>query len=136
MRTICILDTVYSYSFFPLTTKPLRVTKDTSTIMNIKLYTDIYINNFDIDSKHAQGIACTSISDHHAVFHITGNASNPSLSEPEPICRRNMGHANMVKFSDALTVLDCREIWSLSDAYIAYPSFQMIISEKYMNVFP
>ena len=70
------------------------------------------------------------ISEHYAVFHITGNASDPSLGDPEPIRRRNMGHANMVKFSDAMPAVDYREILGLNDAQIVYSSFQRMISDN------
>ena len=125
------LDTMYSYSMFPLITKPTRVTKDTATLID-----HIFTNNFDVDSKHVQGILCTSISDHYAVFHITGNASKSSLSDTEPSLRRNMCHANIVKFRDAMSAVDWREILSMSDAQVAYSSFHKLISDKYNKCFP
>ena len=95
------LDIMYSYSMFPLITKPTRVTKDTATLID-----HIFTNNFETDSKHVQGILCTSISDHFAVFHITGNVSKSSLCDPEPSFGRNMCHANIVKFRDTMSAID------------------------------
>ena len=69
------LDIMYSYSMFQLITKPTRVTKDTATFID-----HMFTNNFETDSKHVQGILCTSISDHFAVFHITGNVSKGSFN--------------------------------------------------------
>ena len=125
------LDIMYSYSMFPLITKPTRVTKDTATLID-----HIFTNNFETDSKHVQGILCTSISDHFAVFHITGNVSKSSLCDSEPSFGRNMCHANVVKFRDAMSVIDWREILSMRDAQVAYSSFHKIISEKYNKCFP
>ena len=125
------LDIMYSYSMFPLITKPTRVTKDTATLID-----HIFTNNFETDSKHVQGILCTSISDHFAVFHITGNVSKNSLCDSEPSFGRNICHANVVKFRDAMSVIDWREILSMSDAQVAYSSFHKIISEKYNKCFP
>ena len=122
---------MYSYSMFPLITKPTRVTKDTATLID-----HIFTNNFDVDSKHVQGILCTSISDHYAVFHITGNASKSSLCDTEPSLRRNMCHANIVKFRDAMSAVNWREILSMSDAQVAYSSFHKLISDKYNKCFP
>ena len=45
------LDIMYSYSMFPLITKPTRVTKDTATLID-----HIFTNNFETDSKHVQDI--------------------------------------------------------------------------------
>ena len=86
--------------------------------------------------KHVQGILCTSISDHYAVFHITRNGSKISLCDSEPSFGRNMCHANIVKFRDAMSTIDWREILSMNDAQVAYSSFHRIISEKYNNCFP
>ena len=123
---------MYSYSMFPLITKPIRVTKDTAILVD-----HIFTSNFETDSKHVQGILCTSISDHFAVFHITGNVSKSSLCDSEPSFVRNMCHANIVKFRDAMSAIDCREILSMSDAQVAYSSFHhQIISEKYNKCFP
>ena len=85
---------------FPLMTKPNKVTRDTA-----KLIDYIFTNNFETDSKHIQGILCTSVSDHFAVFHITGNGSKSSLCDPESSFGRNMCRANIVKFMDECQLL-------------------------------
>ena len=74
--TAAFLDTLYSYNVFPLITKPTRVTRESVTLTD-----HVLTNNFDINSKHVQGILCTSISDHYAVFHITGNAAIASFDD-------------------------------------------------------
>ena len=104
---------MYSNSMFPLITKPTRVTKDTATLID-----HICINNFESDTKHVQGILRTNISDHYAVFHITGNGSKSSLWDSESSYGRNMCHANIVKFRDAMSTIDWREILSMSDAQV------------------
>ena len=109
------LEIMYSYSMFPLITKPTRVTKDTATLID-----HIFTNNFETESKHVQGILCTSISDHFAVFHITGNVSKSSLCDLEPSFGHNMCHANIVMFRDAMSAMDWREILTMSDAQVAY----------------
>ena len=100
------LDTMCSYSMFPLITKPTIVTKDTATLID-----HIFMNNYDVESKHVHGILCTSISDHYAVFHITGNTSKSSLGDSEPSLRRNMFHANIVKLRDQCQLLIGERYW-------------------------
>ena len=39
-----------------------------------------------------------------------------SLCDPEPFLGRNMCHANIVKFREAMSTFDWREILSMSDA--------------------
>ena len=125
------LDILYSYSMFPLITKPTRVTKDTATLID-----HISTNNFESDAKHVQGVLCSSISDHYAVFHITGSGSKSYLCDSEPSLGRNMCYANIVKFREAMSTIDWREILSMSDAQVVYSSFYGILSEKYNNCFP
>ena len=50
--------------------------------------------------------------------------------------RRNMCHANIVKFRDAMSAVDWREILSMSDTQVAYSSFHKLISDEYNKCFP
>ena len=61
--TAAFLDSLYSYNVFPLITKPTGVTRESATLID-----HVLANNFDINSKYVQGILCTSISDHYAIF--------------------------------------------------------------------
>ena len=63
-----MLDTIYACNVFPLITKPSRVTETTATLID-----HILTKNIDIASDHLQGILCTDILDHYAIFHIAGN---------------------------------------------------------------
>ena len=67
----------------PLITKPTRVTRESATLID-----HVLTNNFDINSKHVQGILCTSISDHYAIFHVAGNAGITSANDI-PVLKRN-----------------------------------------------
>ena len=86
--TSSLLDVLYSYNVLPVITKPTRVTESTATLID-----HILTNNFDIDASHHQGILCSSISDHYAIFHVAGNVSNDS-NMINPIVRRDVCHKN------------------------------------------
>ena len=64
-----LLDVLYCNNVFPLITKPTRGTSTTATLID-----HILTNNFVDDMMHIQGILCTSISNHYAVFHVACNA--------------------------------------------------------------
>ena len=52
-----------------------------------------------MNSKHMQGILCTSTSDHYAIFHIAGNAENTSYGwDISLILQRNYSQRNIDKF--------------------------------------
>ena len=76
--TTAFLDTLYSYNVFPLITKPTRVTRESATLID-----HVLTNNFDINSKHKQGILYTSISDHYAYLTIS-----PGLQELHQLMTR------------------------------------------------
>ena len=100
------LDIMYPYIMFPLITKPARVIKDIA-----KLIDHIFTNSFETDPKHVQGMLCTNISDHFAVLHITGNGNKScSLCDSERSSGRKLCHANIVKFMNAISVIDWGDI--------------------------
>ena len=70
------------------------------------------------------------------MFHITGNGSKSSLCDPEPSFGHNKCHANVVKFSDAMSAIDWWELLSMGDAQVAYSPLHKIISEEYNKCFP
>ena len=95
--TSAILDTIYAYNVFPLITKPTRVTKTTATLID-----HILTNNIDIASDHLQGILCTDISDHHAIFHVAGNIKYHEINTPAIRLILDMRQGNINK----LTLID------------------------------
>ena len=63
----------------------------------------IALTNLDIASEHEQGILCTDISDHYAIFHIAGNISHDNhknLAKTRLI--RDMRRQNIEKFTNEM----------------------------------
>ena len=87
------VDILYANNMFPLIVKPTRVTDKSATLID-----HIMTNNFDIYSRHKQGILMSSISDHYALFHIADNAQfQPSISSCKTL-KRDMRHQNVQRF--------------------------------------
>ena len=92
------VDILYANNMFPLIVKPTRVTDKSATLID-----HIMTNNFDIYSRHKQGILMSSISDHYALFHIAGNVqfqlsiSNLSPAMKESIKVKNKLYININK---------------------------------------
>ena len=91
--TSTFLDVLYTYNVFPVISKPTRVTKNTATLID-----HILINNIDVSTYHKQGIICSDISHHYAIFHMTEH-QKASESEPNHEVNRDMRHQNIVRFS-------------------------------------
>ena len=110
------LDTIYSYNVYPLITKPTRVTSSSATLID-----HILSNNIDISSGHMQGILCTSMSDHFAIFHIAGNVSTGKLTQPvSPKLTRDMRRKKGNTFLDEMHNIDWNNLLLINDAQCAY----------------
>ena len=94
--TATFLKNLYTENVFSLITKPTRITNVSATLID-----HVLTNNFDVNSKHMQGILCTSISDHYAFFHIAGNVENATYGgDISPILQRNYRQINIKKNLD------------------------------------
>ena len=130
--TATFLENWYTYSVFPLITKPTRITNESATLID-----HVLTNNFDVNSKHMQGILCTSISDHYAIFHIAGNAENASFGvEISPILQRNYSQRNINNFLNEVNEIEWSGITEMDDAQQAYSAFHKLLAEKYVSWFP
>ena len=118
ISTNSLIDVLYSNNVFPLITKPTRVTNKFATLID-----HILTNNFDMNSRHFQGILCNSISDHYAVFHIACNTMmNDSLNDTALI-KRNMNHWNIMKFINEMKTQNWRCVLNEIDPQTAYSRF-------------
>ena len=125
------VDILYANNMFPLILKPTRVTDKSATLID-----HIMTNNFDVYSRHKQGILMSSISDHYAVFHIAGNAQ---LQHPVNNCetiKRDMRHQNIKKIECEMKTVNWNQVLECDDAGLAYSTFHTVISEKYNKCFP
>ena len=128
--TVAFLDSFYSYNVFPLITKPTRVTRESASLID-----HVLTNNFDINSKHVQGILCTSISDLYAIFHIAGNAGITSADDI-PVLKRNFTQNNMTRFTNEMENVDWEFIKHIDDTQRAYSMFHNLLIEKNNSCFP
>ena len=86
--------------------------------------------------RHIQGILCTSISDHYAVFHVAGNAKTDHAQTGIPVLIRNMGQRNIAKFISEMNMIDWQFVLNETDTAMAYRKFHEAISLKYNACFP
>ena len=69
------------------------MTETTATLID-----HILPNNIDIASDHLQGILCTDIEDHYAIFHIAGNIKYDEINTPTVRLARDMRQGYISKF--------------------------------------
>ena len=129
--TSSFVDILYSNNVFPLITKPTRVTQTTATLID-----HVLTNNFDIWGKHRQGILCTDMTDHYAVFHVAGNTMSKSKDYLSPTVKRDMSHRNVQKFIDEIQQVDWQIVTEIREPQNAYTQFHNVISQTYDKCFP
>ena len=113
-----LLDVLYCCNVFPLITKPTRVTSATATLIY-----HILTNNLDDSMMHTQGILCTSISDHYAIFHVASNTRTDHTQTEMPLLKRNMGQRNISKFISEINRVDWQFVLTETDTQLAYSKF-------------
>ena len=126
-----LLDVLYCCNAFPLIMKPTRVTSTTATLID-----HILTNNLDDNMVHIQGILCTSISDHYAIFHIASNAKTDHTQTEMPLPKRNMRQRIMFKFICEINRVDWQFVLTETDSQLAYSKFHEAMSNRYKACFP
>jgi len=122
------LDTLYSKSFFPLISKPTRVSENTATLID-----NIFCNSFE-SSSSISGILYTHISDHFPVFTIAEGVR--VISEKSHVNCRNFAQSNINNFVTRLQSQDWNEIYSTKECREAYTLFNEKFTKCYNESFP
>ena len=129
--TSSFIDILYSYNVFPLITKPTRVTPSSATLID-----HILTNNLDVESRHKQGILCTDISDHYAIFHIAQNATVHMENTVMTQLKRDMKPQNVQRFVTEMDGINWSCVTATNDPQMAFTEFHNIVSQKYNKCFP
>jgi endonuclease/exonuclease/phosphatase family metal-dependent hydrolase len=89
------LDIMYSNMFFPLITRPTRITSNTATLID-----NIFSNH--LENFSFSGLLFTDISDHLPIFCIVHDVL-PNVDDDTPIVVREKNANNLFKFQEQLT---------------------------------
>ena len=122
------IETLYSFEFMPLITKPTRVTDSSATIID-----NIFTNYFPKRSGKS-GILRTDISDHFPIFYLDDSTSASSRSKV--IKTRNYSSKNIQRFKEALVNYDWEKISRIRDANAAFGEFHNQYKILYDAHFP
>lgn len=120
----CFLDTMHSFSFLPLISKPTRITDHSHTL----------IDNFFITSPTLfdSGILVVDYSDHYPIFFICKNVFNLVCGgEPISIKYRQINDSSVEKFCAAVSRHNYDEILNCSDVNDAVDNFDQMLMSFY-----
>ena len=121
-----LLDTLYSYSFCPLISKPTRITKRSATLLD-----NIFTNC--LENVLQSGIFTSDISDHFAVF-CTLKADIKHNNNTN--FKRKINDCNIASFCMLLKKQDWGVLENISDVDSKFNAFLDIYSSLYDNCFP
>ena len=128
------IEQLFTSSFYPLITKPTRVTAHTSTLID-----NIFTNNIQQVDKSINGIIFSDISDHLPIVHMcstntTYNTNNDKISGS--YYRRMINNNNISLFTESLKELTWDSVTIESDPIQCFKTFSEIFSENYESNFP
>ena len=121
------INTLLSYSYYPLISKPTRVTDRTATL----------IDNFFTNDLQAvkSGILVTDISDHFGIFSISNLKQEARLDQKNRL-RRNFSKANIESFADSLSKQQWNSLEETNNTEAAYNLFNSMFSSSFQQCFP
>ena len=119
---------MFTSSFFPLITKPTRITQHTSTLID-----NIFTNDLDQVQSSSNGLIFTDISDHLPIFHIASVSLKKCKSNMKISQRKNINNCNLLSFSNTVKDISWDFILEDSDACQSYNNFHSKLFQAFDN---
>ena len=128
LQTSEFIEMMYSYSLFPLITKPTRMNSTNATLID-----NIFCNDIEFQ-KFINGIFFTDISDHFPVFTIKLSLI---IDHTIPFIKtRDLSFQNINKFKEKLNCKNWSTVYNCNNADQAFTQFYKIFCETYYQCFP
>ena len=105
---------MYASSFYPLITKPTRITKNTATLID-----NIFVNNVSRISK--KGILISDLSDHLPIFCTTNQALETTTQTEKN--KRVINKKNINRLNEQISQTNWEEIVQIDNPETAYNNF-------------
>ena len=127
-KTSEFLDIMFSCAFFPLISRPTRITSSTASLID-----NIFTN--DVTNCAVSGLLFTDISDHLPIFSIS-NECQTSSRKTQWLTFHDKNANNVCKFKEELQTVNWSEVRESSDPSSAYDIFLSKYTDIYNNCFP
>ena len=114
-QTSEFLDIMFSRAFFPLISRPTRITSNTASLIG-----NIFTN--EPTNCAVSGLLFTDISDHLPIFSIS-NECQTSSRKTQRLTFREKNANNVSKFKEELQTMNWSEVRESSDPSSAYDIF-------------
>lgn len=130
-KTNEFLNMMYSFHFFPMITKPTRISANRASLID-----NIYSNTLEKNSY--SGIIYDDLSDHFPVFGVVKNRINikHSISKKKEARKRIITDTNLLSFRKKLKDIDWSNITECTNVDECYNSFFEKFYDIYNDCFP
>ena len=132
--TLNFIESMYSYSYIPLISKPTRVCGNSSESQSVSLIDNIFCNNVHLCDS-IQGIMYTGISDHFPVFSITQTATSIRQDDSRSL-QRKITQSNIDTFVGKLRESEWIDVMGNQNAQNAFTVFHEKLTTLYGTSFP
>ena len=122
------LDLMYSFSFYPLISKPTRVQDTSATLI------DNIFCNFENMNNFMNGILFTDLSDHFPIFCLTETQQH--IEDAGYFYSRNYCERNIERFLQRVDSFDWNEIFSFDDCQESFTFFHENLLKLHDDSFP
>lgn len=109
------LDRMFSSSFYPLISRPTRITTTSATLID-----NIFVNK--LEENYKSGLLFTDLSDHLPIFQLTSNIKNKNTVRKDSKCRQ-INYKTLNKICLQLENEDWNDIYKITDPHDAYSTF-------------
>ena len=123
------LDGMYSNMFFPLSTRPSRITSHTAMLID-----NIFVNNFFERSRSS--LLFTDISDHLPIFSILSDTTLVNRCRQDSVFIRDKNSENIPLFIETLESVDWSPLKDFDEPNTAFNCFLELYSGMYNGCFP
>ena len=128
-KTSEFLNTIFSHTFYPLITKPTRISDHSATLID-----NIFCN--DISKENICGLLNTDISDHMPFFSFLQSCSNEKHQIPIEKYERIINDQGLRYFREKIDNLDWTPVLLEQNPDTAYNLFRASIKTDYNEAFP
>ena len=122
------INVMFSSTFYPLITKPTRITNSSATLID-----NIFVNN--LDEGHKCGILFTDLSDHLPVFQMTTSVNKSSPIHGN-VKFRQINDKNINLLCQKLEKENWHELYNIDDPQEAYNLFFDKLNDMYQESIP
>ena len=128
-----ITEQLFTSSFYPLITKPTRITSHSATPID-----NIFTNKIDKIDTSINGILVSDIYDNLPIFHKRGlNIQKPHRKTTEKFCTERTYNKNSIRhFTDEIKKVSWEDIISLNNPDGNFTKFSALFADTYNRSFP